>query len=156
MKKANSPLIRAILAHVEAGRLEGKEGPAKDDLQKMVEALTAIESGMEPDEALGIKRTAGRRPDETWDFICLFVHNLRPKEKWAVIKLLVNDYLKRIGRGPVTESAIRKVYAKRKPELEKLRGPQGLHEHSAGVGEIEFPAAKMRIEGHAPTVLISK
>ena len=112
MKRAKSRLIDIFLSHVKSGLISGRDDSSGPEvLQEMVTTLQDILNGEDTDKALHIERLPGKPPDVETIKRAILIHQQRKAgEKWSVVELVVNSWLKSEGREPLSLERMRAIY----------------------------------------------
>ncbi len=114
--------VYALLWHIDRGHITAKPGSGADGvLQNLRHALSDIQDGVNPDEALRITRHRGNTRDPWKVQLVWLIHCHKERdEKWQVITHLAGDWLESIGRKPLAQSTLKNLYAEMRDEVVSL------------------------------------
>ena len=118
MKRAQSHLIDMFLADVKSGLIIGKEnssGPIA--LQEMADALQSVLDGADTDEALQIKRVAGKPAEDKNFAVALIMHDHKEDRKPGAY---ANDWLEKSGYETLSDTRLREIYKQHREKIERL------------------------------------
>jgi len=121
MKRAQSMLIDSFLLHVKKEYITGLEnssGPLV--LDQIVAALQDILNGEDTDKALHIERQRGQPRDIENIKLALLIHQQRKAgEKWSVVELIANKWLKNEGLNARKLDVLKTLYSRNRDWLQR-------------------------------------
>jgi len=105
-------MIKAFMTEVKRGLISGRDNSsAPEVLQEMVAALQDILKGEDTDKALQIERQAGGPTEwKTIALACLVHQHRKAGDKWAVVELKVNKWLRIQGFDSLSERRLTTIY----------------------------------------------
>jgi hypothetical protein len=121
VKRAKSDLIDIFLRDVKQGNVSGRGGSSGPEiLRLMVAALQGILDGKETDQVLQIERQPGQPPNVENIKLAILIHQQRKVgEKWSVVELIANDWLKSEDLEPLSLARIRAIYKQHRSWLQQ-------------------------------------
>lgn len=122
-RRCSSVLVTMFLQNVREGTIVGrKNSSGPEALALMAEALEQVLNGTPPAKALEVRARPGRLPaSRTAEVATMIAQMRRADEKWAVVELEVNAWLRRRRLDPISVARMKQIH-KDASRPKKLRG----------------------------------